>query len=171
MENVEKIYQKRINTDERAIKPSQREMQLDKFFERHILSVVDDTDLREQAPQDDFEASSLRYSYMRIARYPAFGSWHFLLKQYVLRGIGEEEGLTDVYEPKMVKTKWKKLIPVRQGTAKVIYLSYALLAVWYHLKDVKMPLKSVFRSRPDGEGDWLASWYHQESDFKNAKQK
>ena len=77
---MEKIYQNRIDTSDREVKPNQKQMQLDRFFEKQILSAVDDRDLRVQVPQDDFEASSLRYAYSRIAKYPAFGPWHFLFK-------------------------------------------------------------------------------------------
>ena len=53
--------------------------------------------------QDDLDLDSLRYSYMYVGQYPAIGSWHFLVKKYVLRGTDDEKAQRDVFP---AKTMW-----------------------------------------------------------------
>ena len=72
MENTEEQVSKRVNTDSRLVKIGQEELNLKAFFSKYVLE-CDFID-------HPIDVDSLRYSYMKLARYPAFGNWEFLMK-------------------------------------------------------------------------------------------
>ena len=171
MANVDDQYQRRKPTENRPVKPGQQMMPLEKFFEKYFLNPDVNEQLYVTGLGDGFDISSLKYSYHQIARFPATGAWHYLLKKYILRGRTCDHGLQDVFPHKMVHTRRCGVVKYRQGTAKVIYLSYALLATWNRLKTIEMPHMSGIHSVPDGYGGWNCSWFFQEHDFENELQK
>ncbi len=100
---------------------------------------------------ENIDVDTLNYKYLLVGQYPAIGEWHFLVKRYVLQGVGELSGFRDVFPPKEQITEWEHPKCTRQGTTKVIYVSLQFMAAWIrHLKVKLPPMTGENWSKDDG---------------------
>ena len=160
----------RLRSEPVILKAHQQEMSLKVFCSRYLLDTTRRNPKDGHDVDEDIDVASLRYTYMMVGQYPAFGEWHLLMKRYRLQGVGGESGLRDIMPAQTKITEWDEAKYIHQGTCKVIYLSLHFMAAWVkHLKTT-LPPKTGERWSTDKDGNRQLQWYYKEGDLRTQGQ-
>lgn len=148
------------------LKKDQKELSLKAFFRDHLFDLDNRNVEHKPNMEEDMDFDSLRYRYMMVGQYPALGEWHFLVKRYVLQGIGEDSGFRDIFPPKEKITDSLHVERTRQGTAKVVYMSLEFVKAWIKHLLTELPPMTGEKWSKDKDNNPKIQWFYKEGDLR-----